>query len=296
MSQTLLVTGASGQFGRLVLDSLLHSAEPGSIVAATRDPSKLDVYAAQGVQVRQADFDAPDTLDAAFAGVDRVLIVSTDALGEPGKRLGQHKAAVAAALRAGVKHVVYTSMPAPETSAVLFAPDHLGTEQAIKASGVGYTILRNGWYMENLFMALPAALASGQWYTSAGEGRIAHVARADEAAAAAAALASATTESAVHTLTGGEALTTEEIAALVREVAGRPLAVVQVTDEQLGEGMKAAGVPEFLVPTLVSFDRNTREGHIAMVTGDIEKLTGRKPQTLKTFLEANLAALTAQAA
>jgi len=265
--------------------------EPGKIVAATRDPCKLADYAARGVQTRKADFDAPETLDAAFAGVDRALIVSTDAVGEPGKRLSQHEKAVAAAKRAGVRHILYTSMPSPESSAVLFAPDHLGTEEAIKASGIPYTFLRNGWYAENLFMSLPSALASGQWYTSSGEGRIAHVTRADEAAAAASALASESDQNAVYTLTGSEALTTDEIAALVREVTVKPLEVVHVSDEQLAAGMKAAGLPDFLIPTFVSFDTNTREGHIAMVTDDVEKLTGRKPVPLKAFLEENRQAL-----
>jgi NAD(P)H dehydrogenase (quinone) len=182
-------------------------------------------------------------------------------------------------------------MPSPESSAVLFAPDHLGTEEAIKASGIPYTFLRNGWYAENLFMSLPSALASGQWYTSSGEGRIAHVTRADEAAAAASALASESDQNAVYTLTGSEALTTDEIAALVREVTVKPLEVVHVSDEQLAAGMKAAGLPDFLIPTFVSFDTNTREGHIAMVTDDVEKLTGRKPVPLKAFLEENRQAL-----
>ena len=293
MSQILLVTGASGHFGRLVLDELLNSGsvEPANIVATTRDPSKLADYAGKGVQVRQADFDAPDTLDEAFKGVDRVLIISTDAMDTPGKRLAQHKVAVAAAHKAGVKHILYTSLPAPDTSAISFAPDHLGTEEAIKATGIAYTILRNNWYMENLFMGLPNAIASGQWYTAAGDGKIAYAARGDEAAAAAHALAAETDESAIFTLTGAEAFSAEEVAALVREVTGKPLQVVQVNEEQLAGGMKGAGLPDFLIPTLVSFDTAARKGDLAGVTGDLQKLLGREPVSLKAFLEANRQAL-----
>src|SRR6478672_4658408 len=183
-------------------------------------------------------------------------------------------------------------MPNPEpVSPVLFAGDHYGTEQAIKASGIAYTILRNGWYQENLFMALPHAIASGQWYTSAGDGRIAHGSRDDMAAAIAAGLASGSTDSKTYTLTGPRAYTTAEIAALVSEVTGKPLDVIQLPDEALTEGVKAAGVPEEFARVIVSFDANTRSGRIAMVTDAVETLSGRKPRTLKQFLEANKAAL-----
>jgi len=140
-------------------------------------------------------------------------------------------------------------------------------------------------------MALPHAIASGKWYSSAGDGRIAHAARDDMAAAIAASLASGSKESEVHTLTGPEAYTTSEIAALVTEVTGKPLEVIQLPDEALTEGVKAAGVPEEFARVIVSFDANTRSGRIAMVTDAIETLSGRKPKSLKQFLEANKAAL-----
>ncbi|MCV3736903.1 SDR family oxidoreductase [Rhizobium sp. TRM96647] len=295
MSNNLLITGASGQLGRIVLDQVLASGKvaPTSVIAASRDPAKLADYAARGVTVRKADFDDPASLPAAFAGADRVLIISTDALGEPGKRLAQHVAAVEAAVKAGAKRILYTSLPQPDDSAVTFAGDHLGTENAIKASGVPYTIFRNGWYMENLFMALPHALQAGQWFSAAGDGRIAHVARRDVGAAIAAGLLAADGESRIYTLTGSVAHTTEEIAAAASRATGRTLQVVHVTDEQLAEGLKAAGLPEAVVPTVVSFETNTREGKIAMATGDVEELTGRKSLSLDAFLAENAKALTA---
>ncbi len=292
MSDTLLITGATGQLGKLVLDQLLASGiAPARIIATSRDTAKLADYIARGVQARVADFDDPASLDQAFAGADRILIISTDALDQPGKRLKQHLAAVAAAKKAGAKHIVYTSMPSPETSVIPFAPDHLGTENAIKATGIPYTILRNGWYMENLFMALPHALETGQWYSSSGEGRLAHIARGDAAKAAAAALAASTSESHTYTLTGGELRSTDEIAALVAKATGKSLNVVHISDEALAGGLKSAGLPDFLIPIVVSFDANTRGGHIDMVTGDVTALTGATPVTLAAFLEASKARL-----
>ncbi|RJT41860.1 SDR family oxidoreductase [Mesorhizobium waimense] len=295
MTETLLVTGASGQLGRGVIHYLLdaHKVAPAQIIAATRNPESLADLAARGVVVRAADFSDAASLENAFKGADRVLIISTGDLDlKGGRRLKQHETAVAAAKQAGVSHLLYTSMPNPEpVSPVLFAGDHYGTEQAIKASGIPYTIFRNGWYQENLFMALPHAIASGQWYTSAGDGRIAHAARDDMAAAIAAGLASGSSESKIYTLTGPQAHTTAEIAALVSEVTGKPLDVIQLPDEALTEGVKAAGVPEEFARVIVSFDANTRSGRIAMVTDAIETLSGRKPQTLREFLEANKTAL-----
>ena len=289
----ILVTGASGHLGRLVIKHLIDSQtiQPSDIVAGSRDPAKLADLQALGVEARRVDFDDQASLTAAFAGIDRLLIISTDELGMPGKRLTQHTAAVNAAKAAGVGRLLYTSMPQPDDSLITFSGDHLGTEMAIKASGLAYTLFRNGWYMENLFMSLPQALAGGTWYTSAGTGRIAHIAREDIARAIAAGLAHPAAESVTYTLTGETAYTTEEIAALVRDITGKPLAVVNLSDEQLSQGMAAAGVPAPFIPTFVSFDANTREGKIAMVSPDAETLSGVKRTSLKAFLEANRAAL-----
>ncbi|WP_224545434.1 SDR family oxidoreductase [Mesorhizobium sp. CA16] len=295
MTETLLVTGASGHLGRAVINHLLgeRKVAPANIIATTRNPENLADLAARGVAVRSADFDDKASLEAAFTGADRVLVISTGELDlKSDRRLKQHQAAVAAAKAAKVSHLLYTSMPNPEPgSPVLFAGDHYGTEEAIKASGIPYTIFRNGWYQENLFMSLPHAISSGKWYSSAADGRIAHGARDDMAAAIAAGLASDSKESHIYTLTGPQAYTTNEIAALVSEVTGKPLEVIQLPDEALTEGVKAAGVPEDFARIIVSFDANTRAGRIGEVTDAVEKLSGRKPRTLKQFLEANKAAL-----
>lgn len=293
MTGKLLVTGASGQLGAAVVHHLLDTFKvpSASIVAGSRDTAKLSELASRGVEARRVDFDDPSSLQESFAGVDRVLIISTDVLDGTDKRLRQHQAAVAAAKAAGVSHILYTSMPSPDDSKVTFAPDHKGTEDAIKATGLGYTIFRNSWYMENLLMTLPHAVASGQWYSSAGTGKVAHIARDDVARAIAASLAKPASENAVYTLTGPVAYTTDEIADLVSKAAGKPLAVVHVNDEQLGQGMAGAGVPAPYIPTFVSFDTNTREGKINIVSDDAVALSGAKLTSLKDFLDARKAAL-----
>lgn len=292
----LLVTGAGGQLGQRVLHHLTTTlAVPaGRIAAATRKPETLAGWAEKGVVVRRADFDDAASLSTAFSGIERLLLISTDALDRPGHRLTQHRAAIAAAEAAGVEHVVYTSMPKPEGSAVLFAPDHAGTEAALAQSHLpGWTVLRNNWYFENLFFSLPSALGSGSWYSAAGEGGIAHIARDDLARAAATVLAGPTSGKDTLTLTGARAYSTAEIAGLVAEVTGRPIAVVPVPVEGLVQGMVTHGVPEPMARMFASFDANTAQGGLADVTGDYRKLTGAEPQSFEAWLKANQTALAA---
>jgi len=292
----LLVTGAGGKLGQRVLHHLLDTlAVPATrVVAATRNPDALAEWARRGVAVRAADFDHSASLDAAFAGVERLLLISTDALGTPGQRLAQHEAAIRAAEKAGVTHVVYTSLPKAESSAVLFAPDHAGTEAALAASALpAWTVLRNNWYFENLFMSLPAALASGTWHSAAGEGRIAHVARDDLARAAAAALRDIVFGKTVRTLSGAKSYSTAEIAALVSKVVGKPLTVVPVPAEGLVQGMVAHGLPEPLARVFASFDVNIAQGGLADVTGEVKALTGAEPKSFEDWLVENKEALAA---
>jgi NAD(P)H dehydrogenase (quinone) len=280
---TLLVTGAGGQLGHRVVELLLARGA-GKVIAGSRDPAKLADLTAKGAETRKVDFDDPE-LAKAFAGVDRLLVISTDALDKPGRRLAQHRAAVAAAAKAGVKHVVYTSMTRPEPGSLIpFAPDHYGTEQALKESGLTWTILRTAWYAENLAYTLPAALATGKWVTSAGTGRIPYITREDCAEAAAAALASSSTENVRYDVTGPASLTTAETAALVSSAFDTPITVVHVGDDELTKTLSAAGVPPLFVTLLVSFDANTRAGQFDLVSDDFKRLTGKTPRPLKDFL------------
>ncbi|CAN7291049.1 SDR family oxidoreductase [Pseudoxanthomonas sp. LjRoot143] len=291
---TLLVTGASGQLGgavvRHLLDTLQFPAE--RLIATSRNPDALSDVAARGVTVRTADFDQPGTLATAFEGADRLLLVSTDALMEPGKRLTQHRTAVQAAVEAGVPHVVYTSLPSADISHVSFAPDHWGTEQALSASPLTWTVLRNGWYFENLAYTLPGALASGEWASASGDGRIAYIARDDLARAAAAALASGDTTNRILTLTGAQAHSARDIAARVAALTGKPLSVVDITPAQQIEGLRAHGFPPVLADVFASFDVATAAGDLGEVTDDYVRLTGQSPTALDAWLPANLERVT----
>ncbi len=284
---TLFVSGASGKLGRRVVELLLERGYAGKIVAGTRDPKML--ASLTGVEVRAADFNDEAALVTALSGIDRMLLISTDQLDN---RVAGHLRAVAAARAAGVKEIIYTSMPNPEPpSAITFAPDHYGTEQAIKASGIPYTILRMTWYAENLVTSLPGNLASGQWYSSAAGGKTSYVTRDDCARAAAGALLQPATNQTL-TVTGPEALSNAEIAAIATRLTGRPLAVIEITDAQLAAGARAAGVPDFVIDTfIVPFEQNARNGKVSGVTDAVEALWGTKPTSVSDFLAANKAAL-----
>ncbi|MDH7801332.1 MULTISPECIES: SDR family oxidoreductase [unclassified Rhizobium] len=288
----ILVTGAAGQLGQAVIRHLLETyrVPVGDIVTASRDVSRLSALAEKGVEVRRADFDDPASLDTAFSGVTTLLVISTDALTVPGLRLRQHKAAVEAAAKAGIRHIAYTSMPNPAKSLVSFAPDHLGTETAIKASGLPYTILRNAWYFDNHLHGMPQNLKSGQWFTARGNGRFADISREDCASAAAAALLKPA-ENRIYTLTGAETSTADGLASLITEVTGKPLAVVQVTPEQLKQAIAATGLPEIIAGMIASADANIAAGNFDILTRDFKTLTGATPQSAADFFRAHKPAL-----
>ena len=283
-SPTLLVTGAAGHLGRRVLHHLLDTLDVPStrVIATTRRPADLADWTARGVTVRAADFDAPSSLPAAFAGATRLLLISTDAIGQ---RLAQHEAVVAAAQTAGIEHVIYTSMPDPSRSLVTFAPEHAGTEKLLETSNLpGWTVLRNQWYFENLLFSLPPILASGQWFTAAGEGRLAHIGRDDLGRAAAVALAEPVLPKAVYELAGAQAYSTAEMAALVSRATGRSIDVIQVSVDALVQGMVDHGVPEPFARALASSDRNIAAGHFAPVTDHYQRLTGVTPRSFEQWL------------
>lgn len=284
-----LVTGASGHLGQAVINHLLttYKVPANKIIATTREPGKLKDLAAKGVVVRDANFDDEAHLTKAFAGATRLLLISTSAM-EPGVRLKQHQNAVKAAEKAGVRHVVYTSMPNPDTSAVLFAPDHAGTEKALTASKLeGWTVLRNNWYFENLFFSLPQALKSGTQYTAAAQGKIAYIARDDLARAAASVLASDKGGKATYTLSGSQEYTADEIANLVSAATGKPLSVVHVPVEGLVQGMIGHGLPESMARLFASFDANTAQGGLSGNSSDYKKLTSNDNTPFAAWLAKN---------
>jgi NAD(P)H dehydrogenase (quinone) len=288
--RTLFVTGASGHLGRRVVELLLEK-DAGKIVAGTRKPEKLADLAARGVTVRHADFEDAKGLETALAGMDRVLIISSDAIDRPGRRLTQHKTAVAAAVKAGVKHAIYTSMPNPETSPVVFAPDHLGTEEALAASGMSYTILRNCWYTDFLIPALAPAVASGTLTAATGQGAAPYVTREDCAHAAAAALASTDTSNRTWNITGPAVVTWTELAKLAAELTGRLVTYVPVDVAERTAQLIAMGTPEPIAKMLVSGQLAVAQGKMGTATAVVKELTGREPMSVREFLSAHKVAL-----
>jgi NAD(P)H dehydrogenase (quinone) len=285
----ILITGVSGHFGRLALTHLIetYGYPPSQIIAASRNVQGLASWVERGVEVRTADFSDPQSLNESFRGVQRLLLVSTDSL-DNAVRLQHHTNAVNAAKEAGVDHIFYTSMPEPETSLVAFASVHAGTEAAIKASGLTWTILRNNWYFENLLLTLPGALASGSLFTAAGDGSISYISRRDLARAAAATLITTTgIDNSTFTLTGKEALSIDEVAARVSKVFEKSIHVVHVPLEAIIEGAKSHGIPEFVAIVLASFDSAARAGDLAGITSDFAKLTGNDPQPFDEWLLQN---------
>ena len=293
MSQTLLVTGASGHLGRRVIELLLE-ANVDHIIATTRSPEKLADLTKQGVEVRSADFDQPGTLATAFAGADRLLLISTDALMVPGQRLAQHRAAVAAAAEAGVKHVVYTSLINPEPGAtVAIAGDHYGTEQALASSPLDWTSLRNNIYTETLLMNLPRAIASGQLMAAAGDGGVGYVTREDCAGAAAAALTATTSGQTTLDITGPEVVTYADLAQIASDISGRQVSYINVPLEAIVNGMVGAGIPQGMAEAFATFQTATAKGELAVATDAVTKLTGTPPQSVRDFLLAHKEALLA---
>lgn len=285
-NRTVLVTGASGHFGQIVLSELLAKGAS-HIIAGSRDPSKLTDFAARGITVRALDFDRPETLAAAFAGVDRVLLISTDSIG---RRAQQQQGAIDAAERAGVKHVVYTSAPnANPNPGNLLLNEHYATEQALAHSGMAWTVLRNHLYAEVILYGAKAAVDGGTLYDATDAGLRNYVWREDAARAAAGALLRADGK-AILDVTGPAPVSQAELAGLLEKTSGKPVHRVGLTGEQLKGGMLAHGLPEPVADLMVNFDLDAAQGYHAIVTDVVERFSGHKPQNLAAFLAANKAA------
>ena len=288
---TLLVTGASGHLGRRVLELLLETHK-GTIIAATRTPEKLADFSQRGVIVRHADFEDQASLLQAFKGVDRLLLISTDALDVPGRRLNQHRNAVKAAEQAGVSHVVYTSLmnPGPDSPAFV-APDHRGTEEALAETKMGWTVLRENIYAEVLLMSVAQAIQTGKLFNAIGDGKAAYITREDVAHAAAAAIASSFEGRRTLDITGPEAVSQYEVAAIASKVLGQEISYVPLELEVLVQNMVAGGLPRPLAEGYASFDTAIAQNKFSTVSNTVEELTRRKPTSIADFLSAHRDAL-----
>ena len=281
----IVVTGASGQLGRLVIQSLLKTVPAAGIVAAVRQPAAVADLAALGVQVRQADYAQPATLDAAFQGATKVLLISSSALGE---RIAQHGNVIDAARRAGVALLAYTSLLHADTSPLGLAAEHTATEALLRASGVPHVLLRNGWYTENYLASLPAVLQHGAVIGSAGEGRIASAARADYADAAAAVLTRDDQAGQVHELAGDTSYTLAEFAAEVGRQTGRAIPYVNLPEADYRGALLGAGLPEPLAHLLADSDVGASKGGLFDDGHRLSALIGRPTTALAAMVEAAL--------
>lgn len=303
----IVVTGASGQYGRLAVAGLLERVHPEDLILLTRRPEKLADLAERGADVRRGDFDDPASLVPAFRGGERMLLISATRVGQ---RVAQHLAAIAAAQSAGVRHVAYTSVVGigPGNPAVV-TRDHGPTEQIMRDSGLAWTALRDSQYADAVVEAMaPNAVASGTWLSSSGDGRIAVVARTDCVACAVEVLTGEGHADRIYNVTGPDLVTYREAAAMAAEVAGVPVDYVATDDDGMYAMFDALGIPRHPVDDqivagipwnsddMVTFEAAVRGGYFDIISDDVERLTGRRPTSLRSMFEANRDRLRAAAA
>jgi len=301
----IVVTGASGQYGRSFTDKLIAQGRATDLILITRTPAKLADRVAQGCEVRYGDFDRPETLPDAVAGGDRMLLISGTRVGA---RVVQHKAAIDAAAKAGVTHIAYTSFIGIDDPAnpAEVRHDHIETEQLIRASGMAWTMLRDAHYADAMIlMAGPGVMQSGQWISNAGEGREAMVWREDCVESAVAVLTGDGHEGRIYNITGPELQTFGEVTAILSEVTGKPLQYVSVDDDQQYAIFDAMGIPRRPVDDhyvggipwnsddMVTFGQAIREGFLEMCSTDVETLTGRPARSVRQMIEENVQMLRA---
>lgn len=286
MSQRLYaVTGASGQLGRQVVAALAVRVGASSVVAIVRDPARAAGLFPTGVALRKGDYDQPQELAAAFGGIERLLLISSNTIGQ---RLTQHRNAISAAEQAGVARIAYTSVLHADISALGLAEDHRQTERALAESGLPYTLLRNGWYTENYAASIPPALAHGALIGSAQDGRISSAARADYAEAAAVALIEDQAPRVVHELAGDDSYSLAEFTAELSRQAGKTVAYVDMPEAEYRNALLGAGLPEGLAALLADSDAAAAKGALYDETRALSRLIGRPTAPFATTIAETL--------
>lgn len=278
----IIVTGASGQLGRLVVQALLKKLPANEIALAVRSPEKVADLAALGVQVRQADYDKPKTLATAFKGIDKLLLISSS---EVGRRVPQHRAVIEAAKHAEVGLLAYTSLLHADTSPLPLAAEHKQTEALIRTSGVPFVLLRNGWYTENYLASLASALHLGAVFGSAGEGRISSAARVDYAEAAAAVLTRDDQAGRIYELAGDESYSLAEFAAEIAKHSGKEISYQNLPEADYQAALIGAGLPDDLATLLAEADVGASKGGLFDASHQLSQLIGR-PTTSWTSMVA----------
>jgi NAD(P)H dehydrogenase (quinone) len=295
---SIVITGASGAFGRMAAERLLTKVEPSQLVLVTRTPAALADFAKRGATVRFGDFDKRESLLEAFAGADKLLLISTLDVGK--RRQRQHQTAISAAVQAGVGHVIYTSSVGIHPHSPAFViEDHLFTEEELRRSGLAFTFLRDAQYAEVITtMIAPGAIASGEWLSSAADGCMAFVSKKDCVACAVAVLTTPNHEGAVYEITGPELLTFGDCARIAAEVTGKPIKFVNVSHDAMQARFDAAGVPRRHIEgtvhaaagawgseEMMSYERGIREGYFAVASHHVKLLTGQPARSLREVYE-----------
>jgi len=281
---SIVVTGATGHLGRLIIEALIaRGIAPDEIIAAGRNAERLAAVASLGVATAVIDFASPASLDSAFAGADTLMLVSGS---EVGQRTQQHANAISAAARSGITRIVYTSAPHADASALILAPEHKATEQALLDSGISFSILRNNWYTENYLSSMTQASVSGTYADSTRGGRVASASRIDFADAAAVVLTTAGHENSTYELGGDHAWDGSELAAAMAEVLGTPVAYSTLIPEQHAAALAATGLDAGTVGFLVALDGNIHDGLLGETTGELARLIGRPTTPLSEGLRA----------
>lgn len=281
----IVVTGATGQLGRLVIAALLKKVPAAEIVVAVRNPEKAKYLAESGIQVRYADYSQPASWNDALKGADKVLLISSS---EIGQRVNQHRSVIDAAKQSGVKLLAYTSVLHAETSPLGLAAEHRETEALLDASGVPFVLLRNGWYTENYTAGVPAALAHGSVYGCACDGRISSAARADYAEAAAVVLTADNQAGCVYELAGDTAYTLTELAAEISRQAGKNIGYVNLPQAEYKDVLIKVGLPEVIAELLADSDNGAARGALFDGSRQLSKLIGRPTTSLATAIAAVL--------
>ncbi|WP_114858732.1 SDR family oxidoreductase [Azospirillum brasilense] len=279
---TIAVTGATGQLGRLVIARLKKTVPASGIVALVRSPAKA---ADLGVEAREADYGNPETLARALAGVDTLLLISSN---EIGQRAAQHRNVVNAAKAAGVGRIVYTSLLHADRSPLSLAEEHRATEADIKASGLPFTILRNGWYTENHTGSVGAALAGGAVIGSAGDGRISSATRADYADAAVAVVTGTGHEGRTYELAGDEAVTLADLAAEISRQSGKNIPYRNLPEADYAAILAGFGLPEVFAKGIASWDADASKGALFDDGRQLSALIGRPTTPLSAAVAAAL--------
>ncbi len=281
---TYAIAGASGQLGHLALDALLAKVPAANVVALARDPAKLADYAAKGVDVRAADYDAPETLAPALAGVDRLLLISGSALGQ---RPRQHQAVMDAAKEAGVGYIAYTSILHADRSPIKLGEEHRATEAALAASGLAYDVLRNGWYNENYVMAVAAQAEAGVITGAQGDGKINSASRKDLAEGAAAVLVNGKGGD-IYELAGDHGWTLSDFAAELSRQTGKPVTYVNMGEEEYVQSLMENGFPEYVARVIANSAYSTSLGALEDDSGTLGRLIGRPTTPIAETIAAAL--------